>query len=182
MFDAKSAPILFTVIWIGQQISSMRKPSSLGCESNLFNKVSWFSCGAQRDGNNYPFYIQDTTHIATKLRNHFLKTIKSPKLFPLDEKFFIQQAHLQFLVDKFSKDKHNLTATILNPIDKQNFDSVLRMCDQKVIDLLRNSVAGSQGTTYYDFRNHSSNYTIIFKNRFDTNGARKQNLVCCFYD
>lgn len=52
-------------------------------------------------------------------------------------------------MDNFSKDKHNLTASILNPIDKQNFDSALRMCDQKVIDLLRNSVAGSQGTMMF---------------------------------
>lgn len=107
----------------------MRELSSLGCESNLFDAVNWFSCGAQRDGNKYPFYIQDTTHIATKLRNRFLKTIKSPSLFPFGKKIIIQQSHLQ--VDNFSKDKHNLTATILNPIDKQNFDSALGMCDSK---------------------------------------------------
>lgn len=49
-------------------------------------------------------------------------------------------------MENFSKDKHFLTRTILNPIDKQNFESVLRMTDKRVIDLLRNAVVGSQGT------------------------------------
>lgn len=49
----------------------------LGCSNNL-DEIDWFKCGGSRDSE-APFFIQDTTHIATKLRNHFLKTMKNPK-------------------------------------------------------------------------------------------------------
>lgn len=61
-------------------------------------------------------------------------------------KYFIRIQHLDFLVQHFSKDQHQLTATILNPLDKQNFQSVLRMCDEKVIKMLRMHVSDSEGT------------------------------------
>lgn len=46
--------------------TAMRRNSMLGYPSRLFNS-DWFSCG---DGLNNPFYVQDMTHIATKLRNY----------------------------------------------------------------------------------------------------------------
>lgn len=44
---------------------------------------------------------------------------------------------------------HRLTATILNPRDRQNYDSVLKMCSQEVIDLLKQNVPNSDGTAMY---------------------------------
>lgn len=49
----------------------------------------------------------------------------------------------------FSKDKHLLTASTLNPIDRQNFRSVLRICDKRVSDLLRDHVEGSESTIQF---------------------------------
>lgn len=54
--------------------------------------------------------------------------------------------HLFELIEKFSKDKHNLCEPTLNPVVRQNFDSFLRMTDKKVIDLLKSNVKGSQAT------------------------------------
>lgn len=124
--------------------SCMRKESLLGCSSNNLKEYEWFKCGVNSEQES-PFFIQDMTHIATKLRNHFLKTKKDPRKLPFG-KYFIQMQHLSTLVETFSKDKHNLSASTLNPIDRQNFDNVLRMCDSKVTELLRKNVVGSLAT------------------------------------
>lgn len=129
--------------------SAMRKLSFLGNSSNLFLQKSWFSCGKYENSTeSFPVCIQDPTHIGTKMRNFFLKTIRNPSKLPFG-KYFIQQSHLEFLIDNFTKDKHSLTPTILNPKDKQNFDSVLRMTDKSVIELLLQNVVGGCGTAKY---------------------------------
>lgn len=96
----------------------------------------------------YPFFVQDTTHIATKLRNFLLRTLTNPTKL-LFGKYYISLEHLIILIDMFSKDKHNLTMHTLNPADRQNFESVIRMTDGKVIELLRSSVINSQGTVKF---------------------------------
>lgn len=47
--------------------SAMRRLSHLGAESNIFDDVEWFSCG----NNDFIYYVQDTTHIGTKMRIFF---------------------------------------------------------------------------------------------------------------
>lgn len=69
-------------------------------------------------------------------------------LLPFGE-YFIDWNHLNVLLEKFAKDQHQLTASVLNPIDRQNFHSVLRMCDPKVIALLKSHVKGSEATVLY---------------------------------
>lgn len=92
--------------------------------------------------------VQDTTHIATKLRNLFLKTMYNARKLPFG-KYFIKHSHLQELIEKFTKDKHNLAPSVLNPLDKQNFDSVLRMTEENVINLLVSNIVGSQATVMF---------------------------------
>lgn len=111
----------------------MRRNSQLGVESDVFPEGDIFKSGKLLSP---PFYIQDYPHIGTKLRNLLLKTIRNARLLPFGD-FFIQIQHLQELVDKFSKDKHFLTNAVIKPIDKMDFDSVLKMCSPKVIDLLK---------------------------------------------
>lgn len=128
----------------------MRKQSLLGCESKTFTETEWFSCGS--DIRNYicPFYVEDMIHIATKLRNFLLRTLSNRRKLPFGNKsrnkYYIELEHLYVLLNRFTKDKHQLTASTLNPADKQNFSSVLRMCDQRVTDLLRSSVKNSEAT------------------------------------
>lgn len=128
----------------------MRNLSSLGIKSNYFNDCDWFYCGNKEFRHILPVYIQDVPHTAARLRTFFLKTIEKPHLLEFGSKYFIQQSHVQYLLDNFSKDKHNLTTSVIHPIDRQNFeDSVTRLCDEKVINLLRSSVVGSQATIKY---------------------------------
>lgn len=112
----------------------------LGLHRNGENNISfpeWFNC---KTNTYYP--IQDPIHIGTKFRNRLLNN-----MMKMGE-YEIKVSHLLFLIDEFTKEKHNLCATTVNPKDRQNFDSVLRICDDKVIDLLM-SVRGSEGTILY---------------------------------
>lgn len=121
----------------------MRMNSNLGCSSNDSTVV--FKCGS----NPYPpFYTQDYFHILTKLRNLFLKSIDDAKIFPFGN-YFVQQQHLEELLKGSDKDKHGLTPSCLNPSDRQNVDSAKRICDEKVISLLKRNVSGSEGTTQF---------------------------------
>lgn len=121
---------------------AMRKLSSLKSVTN--QNAKWFSCHLDSSG---PFYIQDTIHVGTKLRNFLLRTIFG-KVIPFG-KYFINWKHLYTLIQIFEKDKHQLTISVLNPDDKQNFEYVIRMCDQRVTKLLTDHVEDSQATVLY---------------------------------
>lgn len=125
--------------------SAMHELSLLGCRTNN----DYFACGDNLNCEIDTFFFQDSYHLFTKLRNFFLKTLNNKKKIPFGPKYFVQLDHLYVLLDKFSKDKHNLTASTLNPNDKQNLNSVLRMFDLKVIDLLKNNVKNSEATVLF---------------------------------
>lgn len=116
--------------------AAMRKNTCLGNSSNEFSMNGIFMCGTKFEP---PFYLQDFPHIGTKLRNLFLQTIANVYKLPMGN-FYIQQNHLKQLMDICTKDQHHLTATDLNPADRQNFDSVLKICDIRVINLLKEKV------------------------------------------
>lgn len=136
----------------------MRKNSRLGFPhdltsesypSNWSTTSDWFSCGNYSTIMKQPFYVQDTTHIGTKLRNFLLKTKANQNKLPFGKKQFISMHHFDFLLNEFSKAEHMLCATTLNPVDRQNFSSVLRMCDTKVTNLMRKHVKNSEGTVKF---------------------------------
>jgi len=56
-------------------------------------------------------YIQDTVHIGTKLRTRLLK----PNVTLPIGNFLISASHLQELIETYSKDKHLLRRSDLNP-------------------------------------------------------------------
>lgn len=121
--------------------SAMRNLSKIGTKSNY----GWFSCVIENDG---PFYVQDTIHIATKMRNFLLRFSYNKHVLPLG-KYFITLDHLHFVRENFSKDQHELTITTLNPIDRQNFQSARKMFDVKVLKLLKKHVKNSDATVQY---------------------------------
>lgn len=124
--------------------SAMRKRSMMGYDSTFLNDCDWFSSGLH--DMSCPYDFQDIIHIITKLRNLFLKTISENRQLPFGKKYFIHIGHLEFLLQHFTKDQHQLTPSVLNPIDKQNFKSAAQMCDDKVLKLLRMHVTNSEGT------------------------------------
>lgn len=139
--------------------SAMRTMASLAVDSNVFGNAEWFNCGNREEP---PFFVQDTPHIGTKCRNMFLKTGAKPEKLPFGNDFFIQVGHLNRLTEEIGigKDKHGLTATILNPKDRQNYDSALKICTTDVIDLMKLNVPNSDGTAFYlqSLRNFIDSY------------------------
>lgn len=121
----------------------MRMLSKIGNGRGIH--ADWFSCDGEISG---PFCFQDTIHNGTKLRNVFLRTISNPKRLPFG-KYFINWAHLNILLNEFPKDQHLLTASVLNPVDRQNFQSVLKICDPRVTELLERHVKSSKGTVLF---------------------------------
>lgn len=121
--------------------SAMRIQSEIGHPTTF----DFFSCCGSQNG---PFYFQDTVHIATKLRNFLLRSIFDKKVIPFGNNL-IRVEHLYELLNKFTKDKHQLTLSTLNPKDKQNFRSVLRICDSRVTNLLRSHVKNSHATVQF---------------------------------
>lgn len=84
--------------------------------------------------------------IGTKLRNLLLKTGSNSNKLPFGKDHFTQVDHLKILLEKFSKDKHQLTASTFDSNDKQNFDSMLRIIDERVLNLLKQHVPKSEAT------------------------------------
>lgn len=119
----------------------MRLLSKLGLKTD----IAWFLCYENTYG---PFFIQDIIHIATKLRNFLLRTRYDKRLLPFGNSF-IRIEHLYELLDMFTKDKHQLTATTLNSVDRQNFRSALRVCLKRVTDLLRDHIKESESTIQF---------------------------------
>lgn len=123
--------------------AAMRKNSQLGQDSD--DPDGLFKCGQRLDP---PFYFQDYPHIITKMRGAILKTIKDPEIFPFGN-YFVQLQHLEELLNRIGENKHLLTATCLRPADRQNVESAQRICDPKVINLLKKNIKNSEGTVIF---------------------------------
>lgn len=100
-----------------------------------FNKYS--ECGT--------IFVQDTTHIATKLRNRLLK----PGITLPMGSFHVSIHHLIYLVENVQKSSHGLARADVIPLDKMNFDSFNKIIDQRVIEMLQTCVKDSEATIKY---------------------------------
>lgn len=126
--------------------AAMRKNSCLGYESSdILQKNDLFKCGSNEQP---PFYVQDHFHILTKMRNLLLKTENYPKKLRFG-RFYIQMSHIAKVMTTSSKDQHFLTKTALNPVDIQNVDSAMKICDSKVVKLLKKNVKDSDATSMF---------------------------------
>lgn len=125
--------------------SAMRYLSKLGSSEN-FMELHLFKCAYIE--NHWLFFVQDIIHIATKLRNFLLRTLQEKRIIPFGNQN-ITIKHLFSLLVKFPKDAHQLTASVLNPNDRQNFESVRRMIDTKVIHLLKTEIENSDATVLF---------------------------------
>lgn len=93
-----------------------------------------------------PFIVwQDSIHNGTKLRNRLLNE-KCDLRFGQYE---IKMEHLRYLLSISERGKLNLCKTDLDPTDRQNFESVRKICAKEVIELLQVKVDGSGGTVMY---------------------------------
>ncbi|CAM4849470.1 unnamed protein product [Rotaria magnacalcarata] len=104
------------------------------------DKWSWFFMKQQQ----IFFFMQDPIHIATKIRNRLLSKLANLKMgdFSIDMKDLVE------LIEAKSKIEHNLIKSDLNPKDRQNFASCLRISSELVLDLL-NRNENAKGTYVY---------------------------------
>lgn len=93
----------------------------------------------------YISFIQDTTHIATKLRNRLLKL---SILLPMGFKQ-VSVAHLKILINTTPKEVHGLVYSDICPVDRQNYDSYEKMTSDRVLNALEKNVLDSEGTVKY---------------------------------
>lgn len=90
-------------------------------------------------------FVQDPTHIGTKLRNRLLK----PSIvLPLGNKQ-ISLAHLKILLKRCPKLIHGLTISDIDPKDRQNYSSYEKITSIRVRNALLEHLVGSEGTVKY---------------------------------
>lgn len=90
-------------------------------------------------------YVQDTTHIGTKLRNRLLK---ASILLPFGNKV-ISVSHLKILLDNVPKHQHGLVYNDISPSDRQNFGSLEKVMQKQVLEALKQHVFDSEATIVY---------------------------------
>lgn len=127
-------------------LKAMRTETHLGISQVCSNSNSklilnwpWFNAIYIDNG-----FVQDTIHIATKLRNRLLKP---SILLPFGNKL-ISVSHLKILINIVSKDKHLLSLSDIEPKDKMNFESANKISQEYVQKLLLNHIPDSEGTVY----------------------------------
>lgn len=118
----------------------MKYKTKLGSNERLDDLPPYFN--ARLTGTTY---IQDTIHIGTKLRNKMLQASG----FLLMGRKQVSVAHLKSLINNTSKDKHGLVYTDICPKDRQNYGSLVKVMDSRVIENLKKYVPDSQATQAY---------------------------------
>lgn len=89
--------------------------------------------------------VQDSVHIATKLRNRLLKPCI---LLPMGSNQ-VSVAHLKILINVAKKDEHGLVLTDVCPDDRQNYKSFEKITEDRVLQALEKYVPDSESTIYY---------------------------------
>ena len=109
---------------------------------NLTSKWSWFYLRQEQ----LLLFLQDPTHLVTKWRNRLL----SSKAQLCIGQRSITMEHLRHIIDseQYTKSDHNLTKTDLNPKDRQNYHSCIKLISDDVLDILNNNT-NTQGTFVY---------------------------------
>lgn len=96
-------------------------------------------------GCNENIFIQDPTHIGTKLRNRMLK---ASILLPFGKKI-ITVSHLKCLIETVPKDVHGLVTSDVLPEDRQNYRSLEKVMEDRVLDSLEKHIIDSEATIEY---------------------------------
>lgn len=89
--------------------------------------------------------IQDSTHVATKLRNRLLKEQKVMVMGVSK----VSVNHLKALVRNVQKSIHGLTYQDVYPVDKMNYGSFAKIIDPRVIEALKKYVNNCEATIQY---------------------------------
>lgn len=94
--------------------------------------------------NPYTICVQDTIHIGTKMRNRLLNTSVSLKI----GNKIASIAHIKMLLEH-PKEWHGLVITDINPEDRQNYKSLEKIMNSRVISALKYEIVDSEATMIY---------------------------------
>lgn len=89
--------------------------------------------------------VQDTVHVGTKMRNRLL----IPSIVLQMGNSIASIVHVKMLLENVPKEVHGLTYYDIAPEDRQNFSSLEKIMDTRVIDTLEKNVADCKGTIMY---------------------------------
>ena len=118
-------------------VSQLQEPNQSTLPSAWSN---WFSL-QQFSG---MVLVQDTVHLGVKLKSRLLT---HSQILPLGS-YSAELSHLSMLQASFQKEQHNLRYKDLDHQDRQNFNAVVRIIDEKVLTLL-GEFADAKGTKHY---------------------------------
>ncbi|CAF1619825.1 unnamed protein product [Rotaria magnacalcarata] len=106
------------------------------------NDWTWFFLSR----NQLFLFFQDPVHIVTKWRNRLLSS--TADLYIGNDK--ISMAHIEQLINNnhYTKLDHGLTKSDIQPKDRQNYNSCIKLISDDVINLLNDS-RGTNGTVVY---------------------------------
>lgn len=90
------------------------------------------------------YFIQDTTHVVTKLKTRVLK----PNILLPMGNFVVNADHLYILTEMHGKDEHFLTKSDLILEDKMNYESGRKLCHPRIMKLL-SDISDSAATIQY---------------------------------
>lgn len=90
-------------------------------------------------------YLQDTIHLLTKLRNRLLKQYVN---LPMGTSQ-VSVAYLKVLIKTVDKSVHGLVRSDICPDDRQNFKSLQKCFDDRVLNALEHHVPGSNATIMF---------------------------------
>lgn len=121
-------------------LSSMRYKTQIGAQIRNYSISPYFKCVSQRT-----YFVQDPTHIGTKARNRLLK----PSIILPFGKKQISLGHLKILLNKVSKEVHGLVMSDICPQDRQNFNSLEKLMDDRVIKALILHIPDSEATVLF---------------------------------
>ncbi|XP_044758739.1 uncharacterized protein LOC123316627 [Coccinella septempunctata] len=114
-------------------------------QAHFVESPSLFNCFYMDVDANDFCLMQDAVHIITKLKTRFLK--KDINL-PMGD-FAANSDHLNEIIEKFSKGIHFLTKSDLSSEDKMNYESAYKMCQEPVLNLVKNGILRSNATSMY---------------------------------
>jgi hypothetical protein len=111
-------------------------------EIDIPNDWTWFFLNR----NQLFLFFQDPVHLVTKWRNRLLSS-KADLCIGNDK---ISMAHIEQLINNnnYTKLDHGLTKSDINPKDRQNYNSCIKLISDDVINLLNDSM-DTNGTVVY---------------------------------
>lgn len=103
----------------------------------------WLSWFAIKDPNGIA-YVQDTVHIAVKLKARLL----NPSVDLVFGGYIAGSHHLHAIIESFGKDEHGMRIKDVNHKDRQNYDAVIHITSDSVQKIL-SAIPDAKGTLAY---------------------------------